>query len=257
MTVLGANATQTPGIVRLGWHEPDGSPLWSASQTGSAQVHYAGAPSPLTFAWANLASALDRDAQLLSEAELVRARVIDDPARRARFIAGRTFVRRTLGARIDGEPYLGEFVVDRLGKPGLPPPHASLGFNVSHAGDLIVVAIREDGPIGVDIERCDRAIPPKLADIVFDRDERDCLSRCDDWRTAFLLGWTCKEAVLKCVGCGLLRDPRRIKVFIDNDGVRHSVAYEYSARGELIGNYRIISQPWGLGMLGVMAVSCA
>ncbi|WP_322037458.1 4'-phosphopantetheinyl transferase family protein [Burkholderia cepacia] len=257
---MGAHETLMPSAASV-WREPDSSPLWDVFRAGTVLMHHVGAcgtdARPVTVTWANLACTPAGDARVLSAAERARARDIDDAGGRARFVAGRTFVRRALGACIDGKPYCGEFVVGRFGKPRLPPPHASLGFNVSHAGDLIIAAIRPGGEIGVDIERRDRAIPPRLADVVFNHDEQDCLSRCDDWRSAFLLGWTCKEAVLKCIGCGLLRDPKRIKVFIDNDGVRNSIAQAYSERGEPIGTYRITLLPWSGEMLGVMAVSCA
>lgn len=254
MSATGARAMQNHGTGSV-WYEPGCPPLWDATRAGTVLMRHADAR-PLTVTWTNLAGAPAGDERVLSDAEWARARDIDDDGRRARFVAGRTFVRRALGSCIDGEPYGGEFVAGKFGKPGLPPPHSSLGFNVSHAGDLIVAAIRPGGAIGVDIERRDRAIPPKLTDIVFNRDEQDCLSRCDDWRVAFLLGWTCKEAVLKCVGCGLLRDPKRIKVFVDDDGVRDAIAYEYSEQGELVGTYRIIPLPWVRDMLGVMAIRC-
>ncbi|WP_414440206.1 4'-phosphopantetheinyl transferase family protein [Burkholderia sp. 22PA0106] len=234
----------------------DGPLPWSAAQAGTVELMHHVDANPLMVAWASRAEASAGEAWMLSGAEWGHARDIADAGRRTRFVAGRTFVRRALGRCIDGEPYCGKFVAGRFGKPGLPPPHASLGFNVSHAGDLIVVAIRQGGSIGVDIERCDRAISLTLTDVVFNRDEQECLSRCDDWRVAFLLGWTCKEAVLKCVGCGLLRDPKRIKVFIDNDGIRDSIAYEYSEQGELVGTYRIIPLSWMRDTVGVIAVPC-
>lgn len=63
--------------------------------------------------------------------------------------------------------------------------------------------------------------------------------------------------MLKCIGRGLARDPKCIKVFIDDGGVSDSVAHEYSAGGERIETYRIIVQRRMPGMVGVMAVRFA
>lgn len=229
--------------------------VWDASRAGAVQVAHADGSS-LTVTWVNLDCASAGDARVLSDAEMACARSMGDLGRRERFVARKAFVRQALGRLIDGKPYGGEFVLGKFGKPGLPQPHESIGFNVSHAGDLIVAAIRSVGEVGIDIERRDRTIPPRLLDVVFNDDEQNCLSRCDDWRAAFLLGWTCKEAVLKCLGSGLLRDPRRIKVFMDNDCVRNSIAYEFSEEGDLDGTYEIIPLPWRRDYLGVIAIPC-
>jgi 4'-phosphopantetheinyl transferase len=148
----------------------------------------------------NLAGTSGSDIRALSDAERECARGIADGTGRSRFVAGRAFLRRAIGHVLGDGPYRGGFVVGKFGKPYLPPPHASLSFNVSHTGDLIVAAFMRGSAIGVDVEKCDRAIPPSLPAYVFNRDELDCISTCDDWKSALLLGWTCKEAVLKCIG---------------------------------------------------------
>ncbi|WP_296657016.1 hypothetical protein [Paraburkholderia sp.] len=45
-------------------------------------------------------------------------------------------------------------------------------------------------------------------------------------------------------------------MFIDNDGVRHSIVREYSSQGELVGTYRIMPLPWSQDMVGVIAIQC-
>jgi len=256
-------APAPPGLGGTPWGDPPASParrspvvpgrlaVASAAGAEARDPHGSHDPRRVAIAWGELAGG---DLHELSAAERARAAGIADGARRARYIAVRSFVRRVIGASLDGECYRGEFVHGRHGKPYLPGPHASLGFNVSHAGGRIVAALRRGGAVGVDIERRDRAIAANLADFVFSRDELDCLARCADWRGAFLLGWTCKEAVLKCIGCGLLRDPKRIRVYLDDDGVRDAVAHEYSEHGARLGRYRITPLPCPPDLLGVVAV---
>ena len=78
----------------------------------------------------------------------------------------------------------------RLAIPGL---HTSL----SHADDIIAIALGQGGPVGVDVEM--RAVPSlrPIADLVCARDE----SAADD--AALLDLWVRKEAVLKAAGLGL------------------------------------------------------
>ena len=109
--------------------------------------------------------------------------------------------------------YLGQepqdiaFEAGPAGKPGLKgEPPAGLRFNVSHSGDVAVVAIACGREVGVDVELiCDpvpepSAIRPYCSQC--ELAEIDALSGRDKV-AAFYRIWTRKEALLKATGEGL------------------------------------------------------
>jgi 4'-phosphopantetheinyl transferase len=85
------------------------------------------------------------------------------------------------------------------GQPGHGKPRVEEGgphFSISHAGDYVVVAVTDDGPMGVDVELITRG-----------DDKIDRRVRADSERSAggadLMRRWVRKEAVLKATGHGL------------------------------------------------------
>jgi 4'-phosphopantetheinyl transferase len=98
-------------------------------------------------------------------------------------------------------------VYNPFGKPALSPEFGSrLTFNVSHSGDLALIAIATDSDIGVDLE-CIREQPDyvEIARRFFSAGEVDQLHRLPSHlhAQAFLSCWTRKEAYAKACGEGL------------------------------------------------------
>jgi 4'-phosphopantetheinyl transferase len=97
-----------------------------------------------------------------------------------------------------------ELVTGRNGKPELAT--GTLRFNLSHSGDLALVAVTRDREVGVDVERVDlrrdvarlarRALDPAAAEAVL------ALPAAERSR-AFHRAWARREAVAKCAGTGL------------------------------------------------------
>jgi 4'-phosphopantetheinyl transferase len=77
-------------------------------------------------------------------------------------------------------------------------------FNLAHSGGGAVIALAGDAAIGVDMEFL-RAIDDveSLARLVFSDAERLELELASDPVSAFLNGWTRKEAYVKALGMGL------------------------------------------------------
>ncbi len=104
------------------------------------------------------------------------------------------------------------------GKPHITAPDAGwLRFNLSHSGDLALIAVANGHEVGVDIER----IQPELADpglaASFTRAEQQTLERLAEGqyvRQCFRL-WTRKEAVVKGLGLGLMVPLDRVDVLED------------------------------------------
>lgn len=82
----------------------------------------------------------------------------------------------------------------------------TVSFNLSRSGDLCLVAVALHTDVGVDIEFANQGrFEGGMADQVFTPGERAALDAFAPPQRlrAFLLGWTRKEAYVKCIGLGL------------------------------------------------------
>ncbi|MCS5691401.1 4'-phosphopantetheinyl transferase superfamily protein [Cyanobium sp. FGCU-6] len=147
-------------------------------------------------AMASLRSLLDRQ-----EIErLDRLRRSDD---QERFLLGRGVLRLTLGRWLEQDPASLAFQAGPHGKPALEggPP-----FNLSHSGDLVLLAFHPVRAVGVDVEQprpgvewhpiARRMFAPELVATL------DSLPPAEQER-AFLEAWCRLEAQLKARGTGL------------------------------------------------------
>jgi 4'-phosphopantetheinyl transferase len=140
----------------------------------------------------------------------------DERARAARFYFERdrrtfTVVRGALRTLLGG--YLGHpsdtlgFGYAAKGKPYLArPPGASLRFNVSHSGDLALLAFTRDRELGVDVEqRRPLADLLSLAETSFSPAEVAALRALPAalHTEAFFACWSRKEAFIKATGEGV------------------------------------------------------
>ena len=89
-------------------------------------------------------------------------------------------LRRVLAVYLDSEPRRIRLERGEHGKPRLAGAEGRLRFNLSHSGEIALVAVSGEFEVGVDVER----VRPK-------REE------------AFYRRWACHEAHVKCLGVGL------------------------------------------------------
>lgn len=94
---------------------------------------------------------------------------------------GRWALRQVLARYLNEDPAEIELRTGEHGKPALADPAATLRFNLSHSGELALVAVTQGREVGVDVQK----IKP----------HRDI---------AFYEGWARREAIVKCLGTGLL-----------------------------------------------------
>ena len=161
-------------------------------------------------------------AEELSLDEQRRAQQIKHPETRRQFIFARSWLRKVLGASLDLPPADLVFAVQPRGKPflKLPPQNCDLRFNLSHSGNLVVLALTHGREVGIDIE----LIKPlenltELAARVFSP------AKLAGWQTlpaarqpaAFFSNWTHKEAWLKCIGQGLIDDLSAIEIIAEDN----------------------------------------
>jgi len=139
----------------------------------------------------------------LPQPEQARAAAYRSVPARLRFVGGRVALRALLACAGGQRPC--DVRIDR-GEHGAPTaPGSSLDVNLTHAGEWVMAAVSQSGPVGVDIEPL-RGIPEWRAIAEhFHAEDRDCLASIDaaGVMLPFLRVWTRKEAVAKALGLGL------------------------------------------------------
>ncbi|WP_370107514.1 4'-phosphopantetheinyl transferase superfamily protein [Nocardioides sp.] len=155
--------------------------------------------------------------RLLSPEEQERARRFVRRQDRERFLVGAALLRLLLAERLDKDPL--EVEVDRTcptcGRPHWKPriETNAIHCSVAHSGPYVLVALRDEEPIGVDVEALAPGSAREHEDIhqaVLAPDEpapRDAAE--------FLRLWTRKEALLKLSGQGLNTPPGSIRLSRD------------------------------------------
>lgn len=98
--------------------------------------------------------------------------------------AARSALLGVLSRYLDEDPAVIELRRGERGKPMLAAPDPPLHFNLSHSGELVLIAVHRDREVGVDVQRMRR------------RGGRERPAE-------FYAEWTKREAVAKCHGVGL------------------------------------------------------
>jgi len=141
---------------------------------------------------------------------------------RRRLATSRLLLKSLVGRLAEVPPELVRLSYDctRCGKPHGRPvvtgPTAAVRWHVSlsHAGDLVMVAVTDAGPVGVDVEAAAATRFTGFDDVALTSTERAEVERCAPESRAWARAvyWTRKEAVLKATGYGLTIDPATIEV---------------------------------------------
>lgn len=148
----------------------------------------------------------DDDMAILSARELYRAGRFHARRDRNRYLIAHIALRQLIEERVGIAAAQQQFVDGIFGKWHLADARG-WQFSLSYADDMALIGLFEGGEIGIDIER-DRKIDDarELAVLHFTPDERSVIARLGSplaRNTAFLRGWTRKEAGLKALGAGL------------------------------------------------------
>jgi 4'-phosphopantetheinyl transferase len=135
---------------------------------------------------------------------------LDHPDHQCRRELANAAQRRLLAAYTRVAPDALEVSREPRGKPVLDD--GSLQFNLSHSGELALVAITRCSPVGVDLEH-QRELhdPSALARRICTPAEREHLLSSPD-ADALLRLWVRKEAVIKATGEGLARPLNELDV---------------------------------------------
>ncbi|WP_134765228.1 4'-phosphopantetheinyl transferase superfamily protein [Nocardioides sp. 1609] len=134
---------------------------------------------------------------LLDADEAARVERLVRPEDRARFVTGRALLRTAAATVLGGEPRAVVVRVRcaRCGGPHGKPAVDGLEASIAHSGDRVVLAWRERGAVGVDVE--ERRPGRHVEDVV------DQVLAPGERSEDLLRTWARKEAVLKLRGVGL------------------------------------------------------
>jgi 4'-phosphopantetheinyl transferase len=146
----------------------------------------------------------------LTPAEVERGDRYRDARRRHEFFHYRLALRRCLAAYVGAAPREIPLRLNDQGKPLWSEPIAGvqLAFSVSHKKTRAVIAVSSLSCVGVDLEEVDdRTRWSALFRESLSADEYLELLQLAGTQQVdtFLKIWTCKEAFLKAVGCGMTR----------------------------------------------------
>ena len=158
-------------------------------------------------------------AATLSTVETSRAARFGTDALRSRWMAGRAALREVLGRTLGISPAAVDIRRGVRGRPELADSSARIDFNVSHTRGVALIAIARDLPpttrIGVDIEHAEREVGVDMLQKKFLAPrEREAIAglSADERRRRFLRYWTCKEAMSKATGDGIIAPFGRLEV---------------------------------------------
>ena len=142
---------------------------------------------------------------LLAEDEKARAHRFHFARDRKRFTVARAALRQILAGCLGVDSHSVRFSTGPYGKPRLV--EENLRFNVSHSGELALVAVARNRELGVDIEELRRMDDAEaLADRFFSAPESRKLRTAADSASrirGFFECWSRKEAFIKAIGEGL------------------------------------------------------
>ncbi|TCC50865.1 4'-phosphopantetheinyl transferase superfamily protein [Kribbella capetownensis] len=202
--------------------------------------------------WARIDQARDEFATDLDAVERERLAAYIHADDRKRFLLGCTMVRRLLAARfsLPAASIRLDRTCPRCGKPHGKVRADGVELSVTHAGDLVGVAI-SDRPVGIDVEKVDPHLDVDgLAKVALIPEEIHELSRHDENEKvrAFLRYWTRREAAVKATGEGLPAKPGKITAGIqleelDVDPDHVAALAVVSAEPPVVRTFRFGSDP--------------
>ena len=170
---------------------------------------------------ASLGALGDLEAGLSPAERAAQARYVR-PRDRAMFALSHATRRALLGAYVGVPPSALAFATSAHGKPHLDAIATDVRFNVSHSGDVALLAVARGRQLGVDVEEIRASADlDAISRAQFSPCEQSDLHRAgtsDDAKVrAFFACWSRKEAVIKAIGLGLSFPLDAFDVAIDPD----------------------------------------
>lgn len=159
----------------------------------------------------------------LSSAEKLRYDQYHPKAARL-FLISRVLVKSVLADKLGIAPYEVKLHLHPNGKPFVQGSKA-VYFNLTHSVDVIILAVTEEGEIGVDIERVDREFDWMRVDSVLAPSEiewikgNELIDPFSVYQRFFQI-WTLKEAYIKCTGDGMSRHLKMLNFHVLSERIQ-------------------------------------
>lgn len=171
-------------------------------------------------------SLLEEFSRTLAADELARAARFHFDGDRRHFVAARGFLRAVLGSYLRLSPSDVQFTYGEHGKPRLADSaqDRQLTFNLSHSGNVAMLALADGRPVGVDLELM-RPLPvvEAVAPTIFSEGDLAVFNALSDAprQQAFFDAWSRKEALVKAIGAGFSMSVKDVEVtFLPNAPAR-------------------------------------
>ncbi len=172
----------------------------------------------------------------------------------------RFYLRLLLAAYLGRPAHTVKLAKTPNGKPyiapageGLPPP---LYFSLSHHAGQLLIAVCHHYPVGVDLEGESRRLrqPLKLAKRYFHPSESAYLEQLPEaqLRAQWLTIWTCKEAVVKATGGGIVSGLHHFAVLPGTDQPQLTAAVN-APQDDVLHQLKLTQLRPLEGMLGALA----
>ncbi|MCK0148124.1 4'-phosphopantetheinyl transferase superfamily protein [Arenibacter sp. F26102] len=168
--------------------------------------------------------------KILSKEELNRVNWFKFSEDRIRFIYSRAILRILSGRYLDMDPNMIKFKYNEYGKPSFYNCD-HLEFNLSHSGNMVILAFVKENQIGVDIEQIKYNFDClSIANNFFSDQEINQLQNIpkNDQKIAFYRCWTRKEAFIKAEGSGLSFPLTSFSVSLDSDSKAELIETNWS-----------------------------
>jgi 4'-phosphopantetheinyl transferase len=175
----------------------------------------------------------------------------------SRYIWHHSTLRQVLCQYLNIQPQKIIFQHNPLGKPSLIEelnPN-KLSFNMSHSGDIALIALTSNRQIGIDVELI-KSIPDmsRMVELYFSKSEIKCYRALPNSEKllVFFSAWTRKEAFLKAIGEGLQYPLEQIEVSMDPEDMSPSLNLLDNSLPDL--GYRLLSFQPAEGYKAALAV---
>jgi 4'-phosphopantetheinyl transferase len=150
----------------------------------------------------------------LSPTERVRCRQFRFDVHRRRYAVSRRALRAALAQHTACASAALRFGSGRFGRPYLENHGAAHDFSLSHAEELMVLAVSAQAAVGIDLESYRRPELSELRAQLACESEAQAIDALPQAQRQWALGrlWCAKEAVMKVNGTGLQLEPLQIEV---------------------------------------------
>ncbi|MCR4794376.1 MAG: 4'-phosphopantetheinyl transferase superfamily protein [Ruminococcus sp.] len=175
---------------------------------------------------------IKRSMYLINDAEKERYNRFLRDKDKLRYACGRIFTKMISAAYLGSKAEDILIYADKYYKPHIKEHSDILKYNISHSGDMVLLAFSSSGEIGIDIEQFDPCINESEICSAFHSEEIKAMAVGDNKRQFYRI-WTAKEAYVKAVGKGFMIAPNSF--FVDENGIVHDEnddkAYLYRVTG--------------------------